>query len=146
MAVYKPFPEAYCTRLALVVNSQAFAGTRKTDSFFKRLSGKALQPRVAPGDSFAIPEPGGVISASQWFSLMQIIFQELNAPLFSGGGERMKWQLKIWNVAEFYPPGPFETFKFDKSCSLLIATAIDLMERGELTPTGEGGQVFCGRE
>lgn len=35
---------------------------------------------------------------------------------------------------------------FDKSCSLLIATAIDLMEKGELTPTGKEGKLFSGHE
>jgi hypothetical protein len=90
--------------------------------------------------------PGGLVSKAQWFRLLQTIFQELNAPLFSGHREHVKWQLKIWNVAEYYPSGPLESFKFDKRCSLLIATAIDQMEKGKLTPTGSEGQLFLGHE
>jgi hypothetical protein len=57
VAVYKPFHKAYCTELALIVNSQAFVVLRKIDSFLKRLSGFGSQAHFAPGDSFAIPVP-----------------------------------------------------------------------------------------
>lgn len=90
--------------------------------------------------------PGGLVSAAQWFRLLQTIFQELNAPLFVGDSDRIGWQLKIWDVADYFPSGPLETLKFDKSCSLLIATAIDQMETGKFTPTGKEGQLFSGHE
>ena len=57
MAVYKLFPETCYAGLALAVNFQAFSGIQETNSFLKRLSGKALRLRVAPGDSFAISVP-----------------------------------------------------------------------------------------
>ncbi len=34
--------------------------------------------------------PGGLVSAAQWFRMLPTIFQELNAPLFSGCRERIK--------------------------------------------------------
>lgn len=86
--------------------------------------------------------PGGSVSAAQWFRLLQTIFQELNAPIIPGGGKRIKWQLKLWNEADYYPSGLFRKFKFNKSCSLLISMAIDLMEKGEVTPLGDEGYVF----
>lgn len=88
---------------------------------------------------------GGLVSAAQWFRMLQTIFHELNAPLFSVERERFKWQLHLWDAADYYPIDPFETFKFDKSCALLIATAIDLMEKGEIIPTGRYGQLFLGQ-
>jgi hypothetical protein len=57
VAVYKLFPETCYAGLALAVNFQAFSGIQETNSFLKRLSGKALRLRVAPGDSFAISVP-----------------------------------------------------------------------------------------
>lgn len=86
---------------------------------------------------------GGLVSAAEWFRIMQTVFHELNAPLFSVESARFKWQLKQWQAAEYHPPGPFETFKFDTSCALLIATAIDQMERGNFEPTGTYGSLFC---
>ena len=86
---------------------------------------------------------GGLVSAAQWFRMLQSIFHELNAPLFSVERGRLKWQSQLWKAADYFPPGPFETFKFDKSCALLIAMAIDLMEKGEVIPTGRDGLVFC---
>lgn len=86
---------------------------------------------------------GGLVSGSQWFRMLQAIFHELNAPLFSVESGRFKWQLQLWNAANYHPIDPLETFKFDKNCALLIAMAIDLMEKGEITPTGRDGQVFC---
>ncbi len=90
--------------------------------------------------------PGGLVSASQWFRMLQTIFHELNAPLFSIEKERFSWQQRLWKAADYFPTGPFETFEFDESCALLIAMAIDLMEKGELTPTGRDGDVFCDHE
>jgi len=90
--------------------------------------------------------PGGLVSAEQWFKLVQTIFQDLNGPLFWGDSERWKWQLRVWKVAGYYPPGPFESLKFDKGCGLLIATAIDLMRKGEIVPTGAAGAMFVGHE
>lgn len=87
--------------------------------------------------------PGGLVSASQWFRIVQTIFHELNAPLFSVERARLKWQLELWNATDYYPPGPFETFKFDTSCALLIATAIDQIEKGAVKPTGIYGNLFC---
>jgi hypothetical protein len=75
--------------------------------------------------------------------MLQAIFHELNAPLLSVERGRLKWQSQLWKAADYFPPGPFETFKFDKSCALLIAMAIDLMEKGEVIPTGRAGLVFC---
>lgn len=87
--------------------------------------------------------PGGRVSASQWFKMLQTIFHELNAPLFSLESSRFKLQLQLWTDADYNPAGPFEKFRFDKSCSLLIAMAIALMESGEVIPTGIQGKVFC---
>lgn len=87
--------------------------------------------------------PGGLVSASQWFSMLQTIFHELNAPPFSLERGRFNWQFKLWDAADYNSIGPFETFKFDTSCALLIALAIDLMEKGEIIPTGRDGRVFC---
>jgi hypothetical protein len=76
--------------------------------------------------------------------MLQAVFHELNAPLFSVERGRFKWQLQLWKAADYHPTGPFETFKFDKSCALLIAMAIDQVEQGEVIPTGNEGQVFWG--
>jgi hypothetical protein len=90
--------------------------------------------------------PGGLISAAKWFRMLQTIFHELNGPLFSIEIEHFKWQMQLWAAAEYDQNDPFLVFKFDKSCALLIATAIDLMEKGELVPKGKDGQIFCGHE
>lgn len=86
--------------------------------------------------------PGGFVSASEWFRIFQTLFHELNAPLFSVTSERFVWQLKLWEVAGYCSPGPLEIFKFNTSCALLIATAIDEMESGEVKPTGTYGKFF----
>jgi hypothetical protein len=57
VAAYKLFPEICYARLALAVNFRTFSGIQETNSFLKRLSGKALRLRVAPGNSFAISVP-----------------------------------------------------------------------------------------
>lgn len=88
--------------------------------------------------------PGGVIGAAKWFRVLQTIFHELNGPLLSVEKERFKLQMRLWAAAEYHPNDPFLVFKFDKGCGLLIATAIDLMVKGELTPTGRDGQLFSG--
>ena len=90
--------------------------------------------------------PGGLVSAAQWFRMLQTIFHELNAWHLPLERWRMKWQLQLWKAADYFPPGPFETFKFDKSCELLIAMAIDEMEKGIFTPTGMHGSVFLGHD
>ena len=86
--------------------------------------------------------PGGLVSAVEWFRILQAIFHELNAPWLSVESGRFVWQLKLWEAAGYHSPGPFETFKFDRSCALLIATAIDHMETGAVRPTGTYGKFF----
>lgn len=86
--------------------------------------------------------PGGLVSAAEWFRILQAVFHELNAPWLSVESGRFVWQLKLWEVADYHSPGPFETFKFDRSCALLIATAIDHMETGAVRPTGTYGKFF----
>lgn len=87
--------------------------------------------------------PGGLVSAAQWFRIVQTIFHELNAPLFSVEKERFGWQLKLWKAADYHPHDPFQTFKFDTTYALLIAMAIDEIEKGALKPTGKYGKLFC---
>lgn len=87
--------------------------------------------------------PGGLVSAAQWFRIVQAIFHELNAPLFSVEKERFGWQLRLWQAADYHPHGPFETFKFDMTYALLIAMAIDQIEQGAIKPTGKYGKLFC---
>jgi len=86
--------------------------------------------------------PGGLVSAVEWFRILQAIFHELNAPWLSVESGRFVWQLKLWEAAGYHSPGPFETFKFDRSCALLIATAINHMETGAVSPTGTYGKFF----
>ena len=86
--------------------------------------------------------PGGFVSAAEWFGILQALFHELNAPVYSVKSGRFVWQLDLWETAGYLSPGPFETFKFDKTCALLIAIAIDQMETGLVKPTGKYGKFF----
>lgn len=87
--------------------------------------------------------PGGEVTAFQWFRLLSTIFLELNTVVI--GGPRKTYNLcKLWRAAEYYP-GVFDRqFVFDKTSALLIAMAIDMMERGAISPAGEFGYLFKG--
>jgi hypothetical protein len=113
-------------------------GQERAPKQLRKLDERSLEA-VSEG---SVQLPGGLVSAEEWFRILQAIFHELNAPWISVKSGRFVWQLKQWEAAGYHSPGPFETFKFDKSCALLIATAIDQMETGAVKPTGTYGKFF----
>jgi hypothetical protein len=86
--------------------------------------------------------PGGRIRATLWFRLLQTIFQEIeDADIHEI--ERWKWQQMVWQAAGYYSPSLFgEPFRFDRTCAMLIATAIDQVEKGFISPKGREGHLF----
>lgn len=84
--------------------------------------------------------PGGDIDACQWFRLMQTVFQELNTiQLF--GSKRLEWQEMVWEAAG-YCPRPSNPFKFDISCALLVAIAMNEIEEKAVCPEGKQAYLF----
>jgi hypothetical protein len=107
----------------------------------RRLDGRSMAA-VSKG---RVRLPGGKVSAAQWFKLMQTIFHELNVPLFILGRARLNLDLDFWEAVGYLPTPFYKTFKFDKSCALLIAKAIELMENGTVVPAGKHGKYFSRR-
>lgn len=91
--------------------------------------------------------PGRIIGDEYWFQLVQAIFQELGHSIVDiHNAERWRWQQDVWNIAGYSPRGFGEWFEFDLRCAMLVATAIDQMERGRIIPTGTEGHMFSERK
>lgn len=84
--------------------------------------------------------PGGVVDACQWFRLMQTVFQELNTIQLLGS-KRFEWQEMVWEAAG-YCPRPSLPFKFDMSCAMLIAIAMNEIEEKAVFPEGQQAYLF----
>ncbi len=82
---------------------------------------------------------GGKVLAADWFGLMQRIHEELSRPLY-GEWSNSRLIQKIWTEADCCPQAGKETWKsfehisLHRRRSMLIATAMDLIERGLITP------------
>ncbi len=91
--------------------------------------------------------PGGKVPAADWFGLMQRIHEELSRPQY-GEWSNSRLIQKIWTVADCCPQIGKETWKSfeyispDRRRSMLIATAMDLIERGLITPVGDDANLF----
>jgi hypothetical protein len=90
--------------------------------------------------------PGRIIGDEYWFRLLWTIFRELEHGADNQNLVRWKWQQEIWVMAGYSPRGFGERFEFDMRCAKLVATAIDLMEYGQIIPTGTEGRMFSERK
>lgn len=88
--------------------------------------------------------PGGRVSAEKWFHLLVTILEELD--VFQFEGERWTWQNQMWKAADYCPTMPLQPLAFGRESNLLIATAIDEMERARMTPTGQEAHMFMNRK
>lgn len=91
--------------------------------------------------------PGGFVTAERWFLLLRTICSELNRPLYKP--EQQKLFSAIWAAAHncirqtFW--NPVEELHPYRKRSLLLATAIDLMEKGLIYPHGIHASLFRSR-
>lgn len=91
--------------------------------------------------------PGGVIQSGDWFKLMQTIQEELSRRLW--GDWNIQRIQQVWHDADCCPKAgsdrwqSFEHLSPHRRRSMLIATAMDLIERGAITPEGKDAYLFC---
>ena len=90
--------------------------------------------------------PGGKVQAGDWFRLMQTIQEELSRRLY-GSWNDSSLILKVWSDSDRcsmagYGSKSFERISPHRKRSMLIATAMDLIERGSITPVGVDAKLF----
>lgn len=88
--------------------------------------------------------PGGLVSAEKWFRLLVAILEELD--VFQFETQRWTWQNQMWEAADYCPTMPLQPLTFGRKSNLLIATAIDEMESGRMTPTGPEAYLFTSKK
>ena len=84
--------------------------------------------------------PGGLVPAERWFRLLVTILEELDT--FPWENERWPWQKKMWEAADYCPTMPLQLLALNRKSNLLIALAVDQMERCYMTPTGQEAYLF----
>jgi hypothetical protein len=90
--------------------------------------------------------PSGKVQAGDWFRLMQTIQEELSRRLYGHWNDSSLIQ-KVWAESDDCPAGyrswkSFEQISPHRRRSMLIATAMDLIERGSITPKGADAELF----
>lgn len=94
--------------------------------------------------------PGGKVTAEVWFRLMQTINEELSRRLY-GSWNNNKLIQEVWAAADCCPRAgttfwkSFEFLSPHRRRSRVIATAIDMIERGSISPLGVDARFFCPR-
>jgi hypothetical protein len=94
--------------------------------------------------------PGGVIQAGDWFKLMQTVQEELSRRLWGDWNRHNRLIQQVWHEADCGPKAGVRWQSLDRlgphrRRSMLIATAMDLIERGEIIPEGKDVYLFYRR-
>lgn len=86
--------------------------------------------------------PGDIISDHHWYRVLQTIFQELGRDPTEHTSSSSDWCQMIWSMAGYAPRPSGERFSFDLRCAMFIATAIEQLENGSISPSGTEGRLF----